>query len=163
MVAAGTIGLFVGGSPEDIARFRPLAAHLASLVLPVGGLGAGHAAKVVNNVALNGAWQVMIESIRLGARLGLDFETMVRLLENSPASNPAFRARVPKILGQDPEVGFPISGILKDQTLFLAIAAGLGEPLPALAAAHENYSRLAEEGHGDEDLARGIAHCLARP
>jgi 3-hydroxyisobutyrate dehydrogenase-like beta-hydroxyacid dehydrogenase len=163
MVAAGTIGLFVGGSPENIARFRPLAEHLASIVLPVGGLGAGHAAKVVNNVALNGAWQVMIESIRLGARLGLDFETMVRLLENSPASNPAFRARVPKILGRDPEVGFPISGILKDQTLFLAIAARLGEPLPALAAAHENYSRLAEDGHGDEDLARGIAHCLGRP
>jgi 3-hydroxyisobutyrate dehydrogenase len=162
MVAAGTIGLFVGGSPEDVARFQPLATHLTSRISTVGGLGAGHAAKIVNNVALNGAWQVMIESMRLGLRLGLDFETMVRLLEHSPASNPAFRARVPKILGQDPEVGFPISGILKDQSLFLALAAELGEPLPALAAAHGNFARLAEEGHGGEDLARGVAHCIGR-
>ena len=162
MVAAGTIGLFVGGSPGDVARFQPLAARLSSRVLTMGGLGAGHAAKIVNNVALNGAWQVMIESMRLGARLGLEFETMVGLLEHSPASTPAFRARVPKILGHDPEVGFPISGIVKDQTLFLALAAELGEPLPALAAAHENYARLAEEGHGDADLGRGVALCLGQ-
>jgi 3-hydroxyisobutyrate dehydrogenase len=163
MVAAGTIGLFVGGAEADVARFLPIAARLSPRVVPVGALGAGHAAKIVNNVALGGAWQAMIESTRLGARLGLDLETMVRILEDSPASNPSFRTRVPKILGQDREVGFPVSGVLKDQDLFLRIAAGAGEDLPALAAARANFAQVAGDGHGGEDLARVIALRLGRP
>jgi 3-hydroxyisobutyrate dehydrogenase len=163
MVVAGTIGLFVGGAAEDVARFRPIAERLSSRVVPVGPLGAGYAAKIVNNVALGGAWQAMVESTRLGARLGLDLETMVEILADSPASNPSFRARVPKILGQDHEVGFPVSGVLKDQDLFLRIAQSVGENLPALSAARENFARVAQEGHGAEDLARVIALRLGRP
>ena len=156
MVRAGTIGLFVGGAPEDVARFQPIAALLSSRAVPVGPLGAGYAAKIMNNVALGGAWQAMIESMRLGARLGLDLETMVSVLAESPATNPSFRTRIPKILGQDREVGFPVSGVLKDQDLFLGIADGVGVELPALAAARNSFARAAADGLGEEDLAHAI-------
>jgi 3-hydroxyisobutyrate dehydrogenase-like beta-hydroxyacid dehydrogenase len=156
MVRAGTVGLFLGGAPDDLARFAPIAARLSNRIVPAGALGAGHAAKIVNNVALGGAWQAMIESMQLGTRLGLDVETMIRLLGDSPASNPSFRTRIPKILGEDTEVGFPVSGVLKDQSLFLAIAESAGVDLPALAAARENFAAVTAEGHGDEDLARVI-------
>jgi 3-hydroxyisobutyrate dehydrogenase-like beta-hydroxyacid dehydrogenase len=163
MVAAGTIGMFVGGAPGDVARFAPVAAHLSARVVPVGALGAGYAAKIMNNVALGGAWQAKIESMRLGARLGLDLATMVDLLKDSPASNPSFRTRVPKILGEDMSVGFPVAGVLKDQTLFLEIAASAGVSLPALEAARENFAAAAAAGHGDEDLARVIPVRIAGP
>lgn len=156
MVAAGTIGLFVGGAAEDVARFTPIAAELTPRAVPVGALGAGHAAKIVNNVALGGAWQAMIESMRLGARLGLDLPTMVELLKESPASNPSFRTRVPKILGEDGKVGFPVAGVVKDQTLFLRIAEAAGESLPALSAARGNFAAAAAAGLADEDLAQVI-------
>lgn len=163
MVAAGTIGMFVGGAPGDVARFAPIAAHLSPRAVAVGALGAGYAAKIVNNVALGGAWQAKIESMRLGARLGLDLPTMVDLLKESPASNPSFRTRVPKILGEDTSVGFPVAGVLKDQTLFLEIAASAGVSLPALEAARENFAAAAEAGHGDADLARVIPVRIAAP
>jgi 3-hydroxyisobutyrate dehydrogenase-like beta-hydroxyacid dehydrogenase len=156
MVATGTIGLFVGGRAEDVARFAPVAARLTARMVPVGALGAGYAAKIVNNVALGGAWQAMIESMSLGARLGLDLPTMVDVLKESPATNPSFRTRVPKILGVDTDVGFPVAGVLKDQTLFLQIAAAVGASLPALAAARDNFAAAAAAGHGDDDLARVI-------
>jgi 3-hydroxyisobutyrate dehydrogenase len=162
MVVAGTIGIFVGGAPADVARFQPVAAYLSSRVVPVGALGAGYAAKIVNNVALGGAWQAMIESMRLGARLGLDLETMVAILEDSPAANPSFRTRVPKILGHDEEVGFPVSGVLKDQDLFLRIAQSVGAELPALMAARANFAKVASEGHGGKDLAQVIPLSLGR-
>lgn len=163
MVVAGTVGLFVGGAPEDVAHFAPVAARLSSRVVPVGALGAGHAAKIVNNVALNGAWQVMIEAKRLGSRLGLDLEAMVGFLQDSPASNPAFRARVPKILGQDREVGFTVAGALKDQDLCLGIASQVSESLPALAAARDHFANAVRDGQGDEDVAHVIPHSLRRP
>jgi 3-hydroxyisobutyrate dehydrogenase-like beta-hydroxyacid dehydrogenase len=162
MVRAGTIGLFVGGAAEDVARFQPIAALLSSRAVSVGPLGAGYAAKIMNNVALGGAWQAMIESMRLGARLGLDLETMVSILAESPATNPSFRTRIPKILGEDREVGFPVSGVLKDQDLFLRIADSVGASLPALSAARASFGHAAADGHGDEDLARVIAANLAR-
>ncbi|MGI1662624.1 NAD(P)-dependent oxidoreductase [Palleronia sp. KMU-117] len=162
MVAAGTIGLFVGGAESDVARFAPIAVHLTPRAVPVGALGAGHAAKIVNNVALGGAWQAMIESMRLGARLGLDLPTMVELLRESPASNPSFRTRVPKILGEDDEVGFPVAGVVKDQTLFLRIAEAAGENLPALTAARGNFAAAAEAGLADADLARVIPFRVRR-
>lgn len=156
MVAAGTIGLFVGGAPEDVARFTPLAARLTPQIVEVGPLGAGHAAKIVNNAAMGGAWQAMIESFRLGARLGLDLETMLRVMEDSPATAPAFRARIPKMRGEDPTVGFTVAGVIKDQTLFLATADAMGEPLPALQAARENFRKTADAGYADSDLAAVI-------
>lgn len=131
--------------------------------MPVGALGAGHAAKIVNNVALNGAWQVMIEAKRLGSRLGLELEAMVGFLQDSPASNPAFRARVPKILGQDREVGFTVAGALKDQDLCLGIASQVSESLPALAAARDHFAQAVRDGHGDKDVARVIPLSLRRP
>jgi 3-hydroxyisobutyrate dehydrogenase-like beta-hydroxyacid dehydrogenase len=156
MVAAGTIGMFAGGAPGDVDRFAPVAAHLTARMVPVGALGAGYAAKIVNNVALGGAWQAMIESMSLGARLGLDLPTMVDLLKESPASNPSFRMRIPKVLGEDTSVGFPVAGVLKDQTLFLRIAEAVDAPVPALRAARENFAAAAAAGHGDADLARVI-------
>ena len=163
MVAAGTIGLFLGGAPEDVARLDPLARLLSDRVLPVGALGAGHAAKIVNNVALGGMWQTTLEALRLGQRLGLERDTMLGVLERSPGTGPALRDRLPKIRGEDMTVGFSVAGILKDQDLFLAVAEAAGEPLPALAAARENFRAVAAAGHGEEDLARMIALRLSAP
>ena len=163
MVAAGTIGLYVGGAEADVARFAPLAAQLSSRVVTVGGLGAGHAAKIVNNAAMGGVWQAKIESFRLGARLGLDLETMLGIMERSPATAPAFRDRIPKMTGADPTVGFPVAGVVKDQTLFLAVAAEAGVTLPALAAACENFRAVAEAGHAEDDLAVVIPVRTAAP
>jgi 3-hydroxyisobutyrate dehydrogenase-like beta-hydroxyacid dehydrogenase len=87
---------------------------------------------------------------------------MVSILAESPATNPSFRTRIPKILGEDREVGFPVSGVLKDQDLFLRIAESVGASLPALSAARASFGHAAADGHGDEDLARVIAANLAR-
>jgi 3-hydroxyisobutyrate dehydrogenase-like beta-hydroxyacid dehydrogenase len=163
MVATGTIGLYVGGAEADVARFAPLAARLSSRVVPVGALGAGHAAKIVNNAAMGGVWQAMIEAFRLGARLGLDLPTMLGIMERSPATAPAFRDRIPKMTGADPTVGFPVAGVVKDQTLFLAVAEEAGVALPALAAARDNFRAVAEAGHAEDDLAVVIPVRTAAP
>ncbi|MCU0856241.1 MAG: NAD-binding protein [Rhodobacteraceae bacterium] len=60
------------------------------------------------------------------------------------------------MLGEDTSVGFPVAGVLKDQTLFLRIAEAVDAPVPALRAARENFAAAAAAGHGDADLARVI-------
>jgi 3-hydroxyisobutyrate dehydrogenase len=65
--------------------------------------------------------------------------------------------------GADPTVGFPVAGVVKDQTLFLAVAEAAGVALPALAAARENFLAAAEAGHAERDLAVVIPVRTAAP
>src|SRR6266542_2488736 len=46
---AGSLTAMVGGEPDLVAAARPVLAAFASQVLHAGGLGAGHAAKALNN------------------------------------------------------------------------------------------------------------------
>jgi len=71
MVAAGRAGMFLGGAPEDVGRLAPIAAHLAAQAPHVGPLGAGAAAKVVNNMVLCGMWQTLKEALLTGTTAGV--------------------------------------------------------------------------------------------
>ena len=92
MVAAGTIGLFIGGDADDVARFMPVAEAGSNRIAHVGPLGAGAAMKIVNNVALAGSFQATAEALELGNALGLDIHKMLNVLSDGPAATPMFRA-----------------------------------------------------------------------
>ena len=53
-----------------------------------------YAMKIVNNVALAGAFQAAAEALELGNALGLDFHKMLDALSNGPAATPMFSAAV---------------------------------------------------------------------
>jgi len=65
--AAGTLAMMLGGSHADVAAVRPLLDALGDKLTHVGPSGAGHTAKLVNNVLC--AAQILLagEALRLGA------------------------------------------------------------------------------------------------
>src|SRR5829696_1310197 len=79
---AATLGILVGGSDEAFDRWEPL---LGSLGTPthVGDLGAGQAAKVVNNVAVITSIALVGEALGLAERLGIDRTRALGLLEET--------------------------------------------------------------------------------
>jgi len=160
MVAAGTMGLFIGGDGSDVARFMPIAETGSNRVAHVGPLGAGAAMKIVNNVALAGSFQAAGEALELGNAMGLEFATMLNLISSGPAATPMFRARVPKILGDDPEVGFSLDGADKDSSVFLGAARQYNVKLPAMEAAARNVRAAVDAGLGHRDVAARIRYRL---
>lgn len=160
MVAAGTIGLYLGGADEDIARFMPLASRLSNRVLPVGPLGAGAAAKIVNNTALAGAFHAIVDAIQLGHAMGLQLDTMLAFLKESPATTPMFRARIPKMTGEDDTVGFTIEAVLKDNALFLQAAEAFGVDLPELRHARQRLEAAIDADLGGQDPAALVRFVL---
>lgn len=152
MVTAGTAGTYVGGAAIDFERFRPVASVFAKRVLHVGPLGAGATAKIVNNMMLTGFWEVLREAVLVGKRGGLDFETMMRLLTESPAASPAFLERLPILRGESDSVGFTVDGVVKDLVMFVETAKALGVATPALEAARDAFRTRAAAGHGAADL-----------
>jgi len=153
LVAQGRAGLYLGGAEADVARFMSVARLLAERIVHVGAVGAGAAAKIVNNMMLTGFWQTLKEALQVGRRQGLALETMMEILLDSPAANAALRQRAPVVLGESDAVGFSVAGIVKDISLFVAAAERAGVAVPAISAALESFTAHRDAGHGDKDLA----------
>ncbi len=156
MVMAGKAGFYIGGGAADVARFRPVAEALADRIHHVGALGAGAAAKIVNNMMLMGFWQALKEALQLGKRAGLDLDTMLKFLASSPAASGAFQHRLPVLRGESDAIGFSVSGVVKDGRMFSRVAAMLQVETPAIGAAIASFGAYAATGHGEDDLARMV-------
>ena len=78
----------------------------------------------------------------------------------APAVTPMFKARIPKIRGDDPEVGFSLDGALKASAVFLAAARLCNVNVPALEAAAKNSKAAVEAGLGQKDVAARIRYRL---
>ena len=160
MIAAGRAGLYIGGEAGDVARFRPLAKALADRIHHVGPLGSGAAAKVVNNMMLAGYWQTLREALQTGRRSGLTLDTMLTILKDSPAANPALVHRMPVITGDSDDVGFSVDGVIKDLGVFCAVAEAQGVDIPAMRAARASFTAASTAGLGAADLATMIRAAL---
>ncbi|MGR3723775.1 NAD(P)-dependent oxidoreductase [Abyssibius alkaniclasticus] len=162
MVLEARAGMLMGGDAHHVARWQPFAEQLAGRVLHMGPLGAGAAAKTVNNMMLVGYWQVLKEALLTGRQAGLALEEMLHMLAGGPAASGAFRARLPVITGEDSTVGFSVDGVAKDARLFVETAQGYGVDVPALRAALASFEAASAAGIGGDDLARMLAHAYAQ-
>ena len=82
----GTLTIFVGGSGADFERAQPVLAAMGKTITHMGPVGAGQAAKAVNQVILAGAYLGVAEGIVLGIKAGLDRRAARR--RRSPAAPP---------------------------------------------------------------------------
>ncbi|AMM85363.1 NAD(P)-dependent oxidoreductase [Martelella sp. AD-3] len=162
LVREGTAGIYVGGATIDYKRYLPVAEALSDRIHHTGSLGAGAAAKIVNNMMLCGYWEVLKEALMTGKKAGLSVETMLDVLLTSPGGSPALKFRAPRILGEDKSIGFPAKGALKDATLFAEVAKSFGIDTPAINAAVESYRTCIADGHGDEDLSAMVRTALEK-
>jgi len=160
MVAASTAGLFIGGAESDVERFWPIGEAASDRMVLVGSLGAGAASKIVNNVALAGAYQATLEALRMGHQMGLEFDMMLAFLEKSPGITPMFKSRIARVRGEDADVGFSVDAAGKDTRLFLAVAEELGERVWALKGVAQSVQDGIEAGLGDLDVAALVKHQL---
>ncbi len=153
LVLAGKAGFYIGGAAADFERFRPVAEAMSNRIHHVGALGEGAAAKIVNNMLLLGFWGCLKEAVQVGKRAGLAAETMMKFLAGSPAATPLLAQRVPVILGQSDDIGFTISGVVKDGAMFARTAQHYGIAVPAMEAALASYRACQDAGFGDADFA----------
>lgn len=153
MVRAGTCGVFIGGSDDAATRADAALAALTQRRRHVGPLGAGMAMKTINNGVSQAYFAGLVEMLRLGKRAGLELDTILDELRKSPAGLPMIMARIPKILGDDTDVGFTLSGVCKDNAVFQTVAAAFDVDTPALRAADAVQRAAMEDGIGDDQDA----------
>ncbi|HEV8440917.1 MAG TPA: NAD(P)-binding domain-containing protein [Methylomirabilota bacterium] len=151
---AGTLYIMVGGDPADLAAVEPLLRAMGSDVVHCGSVGTGITMKVVNNYLSCAASVLTAECLVLGAKAGLELETMLRVMTNTAAKTAHLEMTYPaKAFRGDFTPGFAIDLAHKDLGIGLRLGAEQRVPLTMGAVAREVYSAARAEGKGQLDYS----------
>jgi 3-hydroxyisobutyrate dehydrogenase-like beta-hydroxyacid dehydrogenase len=160
----GKLNCMVGADEKTLAEVRPVLEKFCENIFHVGGFGAGHRMKLVNNFLAMSHALATCEALAVCAKVGLSRETFFKLISAGGANSAMFQMVVPKALQGDhtgllftlanakKDIGYyqqmagnasfagPLGGVLYQQ-LVQANALGLGEKfVPSLIEAYEKIN-----------------------
>ena len=146
----GQLTIFASGRDEARSRVAALFEALGQRTIWVGPLGAGSALKLVNNSWLAFSTEAIATSVALARRLGLDTETVVSALQDSPLVSSWQAAKLERITAGEYSPQFALSLALKG--VHLALQEVQDRPFAALAALADEWQQIVDQGLGDEDV-----------
>lgn len=149
----GTLSVLVGGDAATFERVRPLLERFGKRVTRFGDVGAGQAAKAVNQVMVAGIAEAVCEGLALAQRFELDTDAVIDTLGNGAAGSWFLDKRGRSMIGGQFDVGFKLRLLHKDLRILRAMADDYGITLPTVDTALADYSQLIERGHGNEDIS----------
>jgi 3-hydroxyisobutyrate dehydrogenase len=150
---AGSLIFMVGGNDAALARLQPLFQAMGKQVFHMGETGKGQATKLVMNLQIALIFEGFAEALTLAAKLGVDVEKLLPLIQASMVRSGVVDYKAPFILQRDFSPNFPLRLMLKDIRLALDAAKESRVRLPGLEAVEEVYDVAAEEGYQDMDYA----------
>lgn len=129
--AAGTLTMLVGGCDAALARAKPVLDALAGKVVHVGANGAGHAAKLVNNLLCASHLLTNGEAMRLAAAAGLEPDRMLAAVNAASGRSAVSEVNMPRwILSGTFDSGFTMGLMRKDVRLALRLIEATGATAP---------------------------------
>ncbi len=149
----GTLIFMVGGEAAVIDKLSPLFAAMGKKIFRMGETGKGHATKLVMNLQIAVIYEGFAEALTLGAKLGVDAEMLMPLINASMVRSGVVEYKAPFVLKRDFSPNFPLRLMLKDLRLALDAAKEARVKLPAVETVEEIYDMAAEEGQADLDYA----------
>jgi 3-hydroxyisobutyrate dehydrogenase len=122
----GSLAIMVGGDETQFHQQHDLFACMGKVITHVGGAGAGHAMKALNNYVSAAGLVATVEALLVGQEFGLDPVVMTDVLNSSTGKNNTTENKVKQfMLSGSFNSGFAMQLMIKD----LGIAMDLGESL----------------------------------
>ncbi|MDD5035828.1 MAG: NAD(P)-dependent oxidoreductase [Methylococcaceae bacterium] len=157
----GKLAIMVGGAAANLEKVRPVLETMASHIMLMGEVGSGQATKAVNQILCAGINQAVTEALAFGAAQGLELDKVIEVVSAGAAGNWFLDERGPTLIRGTFTPGFKLALHHKDLNICLEMAQKLGMPLPVTRMTLEEYGKLMELGHGDEDIS--ALYRLKRP
>ncbi|MFO1328079.1 MAG: NAD(P)-dependent oxidoreductase [Rubrivivax sp.] len=151
--AAGTLTVMAGGDAADLERLAPLMADVAARCTHMGPVGAGLAAKMLNQLIVGCLHAVMAEAASLAEAAGIDAARLPQCLAGGHADGTLLQRLYPRMVARDYAPQGYARQLRKDLEMVNDFAHALGAPVPMLAEALSLYRRLIEAGHAELDTA----------
>ncbi len=152
----GTLSIMVGGKKEIFEKCQTILSKMGASVVHCGDIGAGNTTKLANQiiVALNIA--AMSEALVLGAKAGVNPETIYQAIRGGLAGSTVLDAKAPMLLSGNFKPGFRIELHIKDLANAIETGHEVGVPLPLTSQVMEIMQALKVDGKAGNDHS-GIA------
>jgi 3-hydroxyisobutyrate dehydrogenase len=152
-VEAGTLTIMAGGQEEDLQKLAPLMRDIAGRCTHMGPVGAGLAAKMINQLIVGVGTAMLGEAEALCEKAGIDAARIPECLGGGYADSNVLKAYWPRMVQRDFAPRGYVRQLLKDLEMVSAWAAQLQSRTPVLESALEAYRELKKKGHSELDTA----------
>ena len=151
----GTMAMVIGGDAKDLARAEPVLAAMTAKRVHVGDIGAGHVAKIANNLFAAAHLLIAGEVTRMAAKAGVPTEQLLQGINAGSGRSFVTEHSYPTWIMNDKfDSGFTMKLMRKDVRLSQDLIAALALDLPMSAKVAELWANSAESIADDEDFNR---------
>jgi 3-hydroxyisobutyrate dehydrogenase-like beta-hydroxyacid dehydrogenase len=145
---AGRLNVMVGADTSVFECLEPILKGFAENVFHVGGPGAGHTIKLLNNFIAQAICNATAEAFAVGQRAGVDLKQLVSLISAGPVNCGLFQAMAKTLDGQMDGLKFELDLARKDVRYYTHLAESLAIPSVMGEAVHQSLSIASALGHG---------------
>jgi len=152
---AGQLTMLLGGDAADLARAEPVLVTLSAKRVRVGGVGAGHVAKIANNLLCAAHLIAAGEVAQLADRAGVDMAQLLEGINAGSGRSGVTQTNFPTwILNNAFDSGFTMKLMRKDVRLAAELVGQAGLDLPLTAEVARLWEESAESIDDGEDFNR---------
>lgn len=151
----GTMTMVIGASNEDLSRAMPVLEAMSAKRVHVGGVGAGHVAKIANNLFTASHLIVAAEVTRMAAKAGVPTEALLQGINAGSGRSFVTEHSFPTwIMNGKFDSGFTMKLMRKDVRLSQELIGALEMDLPLAGKVAELWAKSSETIADDEDFNR---------
>lgn len=161
----GELTLCLGGDGSAIEQVQPTLEAVATKILVVGPVGAGHMVKLLSNYVALGVGSLMTEVIGLGEANGIPAEQLTGWLDDCVASKFVGLDHIRQALlaeHADGPASFRVELARKDLRYVCAQAAMAAVPTPMAEGAHAHYLTAERTGYAASESTYGPLLAMRR-
>jgi 3-hydroxyisobutyrate dehydrogenase-like beta-hydroxyacid dehydrogenase len=144
----GRLNVMVGADDATFDRIAPVLRAFAENVFHVGGPGAGHVIKLLNNFIAQAICTATAEAFAVGQRAGIDPRKLVELVSVGAVNSGLFQAMAKTLSGDMAGLKFELDNARKDVRYYTHLAENLSVPSVVGEAVHQSLALASALGHG---------------
>ena len=145
---AGKLNVMVGADDATFARLEPVLRAFAENVFHVGGPGAGHIVKLLNNFIAQAICTATAEAFAVGQRAGVDLGKLVDIVSMGVVNSGLFQMMAKTLQGEMGALRFELDNARKDVRYYTHLAEGLAIPTVVGEAVHQSLVLASALGYG---------------
>ena len=151
MAVAKDLVVIAGGEAEDFDACRAVFAGFSRAAYYMGPVGSGARTKLVINMILAGNRLALAEGLMLGAKVGLEMDTLLEVLKDGACSSKTMIDKGPKMIHADYSKQGQVKTSLKDSRLMLEQGRLHGSPMLMTNLWSQVVQMAYERGYAEED------------
>jgi 3-hydroxyisobutyrate dehydrogenase-like beta-hydroxyacid dehydrogenase len=147
----GRLNVMVGADDATFAKIEPALKAFAENIFHVGGLGAAHKLKLINNFLAMGQAALIAEATAAASKVGVDLDSLVKLISAGAVNSGIFQMMVPPALKGDLSTfKFGLANARKDLRYYTHMTEEAGVPSVLGEAVHQTLVQAVALGFGDK-------------